>query len=167
MATTSNGIVYPVASDFVAPLNTHLQNLATSVQSAINTKSFYTPTLNNVTLGNGSLNATSCRSGGLIVDLIALNFGSTTTVSGDISFTLPVFEVTSNTSMLGGLASFFDSSVNTLFSGVAVAYSNIVAPRIENVSGTYPVLSNVNASVPFTWAAGDRISIKTFRMTSN
>jgi len=38
MATTANGIVYPVAGDFVAPLNTHFQDLAESVQFALDNK---------------------------------------------------------------------------------------------------------------------------------
>ena len=168
MATTANGIIYPVASDFVGPLNTHLQNLATSTQAAINLKATYTPTLNNITLGNGSLYAYSGRSGAVIVDDILITFGSTTTVSGVISLAaLPVGEFLSSSNILGGFATFYDLSATTTYSGVVMTNGTTVIPKIENVSGTYPTLADVNATVPFTWAVGDKLTIKTFRMTSN
>lgn len=168
MASTANGIIYPVASDFVAPLNTHLQNLATSVQSAINGRSSYTPTLNNITIGNGSVFGYSARSGGVIIDEILITFGSTTTVSGNISVAaLPVSEYNSWSSLAGGFVSFYDSSATTTYQGIAITSGSVITPMIENVSGTYPTLVSVNATVPFTWAVGDKLNIKTFRLTSS
>ena len=168
MATTANGIIYPVASDFVGPLNTHLQNIATSTQSAINNKTTYTPTLNNITLGNGSLVAYYSRSGGIIIDEVYITFGSTTTVGGTISIgALPVGTYVGGTAMPSGSVTFYDSSATTTYFGPAITTGTTIAPKIENVSGTYPTLADVNATVPFTWAVGDKLIIKTFRMTSN
>lgn len=167
MATTADGIVYPIASDFIAPLNTHLQSLAESVQSAIDTKVSYTPTFTGLTLGNGTVVATYVKNGGVVIDEIIITLGSTSAVTGEIYINnLPIASNNSEQFMQCGVVSLYDG-ISTMNPGIAVQ-NNATSLRIMalNASGTWVLWAGLSSTVPFTWNAGDKIMVRTVRIAA-
>lgn len=167
MASTADGIIYPIASDFIAPLNTHLQSLAESVQDAIDTKTSYTPTFTGLTLGNGTVSATYVKNGGIVVDEIVITLGSTSAVTGAIYInSLPVASANTSQWMPQGAVNLYDNA-GTSYLGVALQ-STTTSLRIlaQNAAGTYVTWNNVSATVPFTWGAGDKIMVRTVRIAA-
>lgn len=124
------------------------------------TYSSYTPTLTNVTLGNGTLSSSYAVSGSFVHFVGKLIFGTTTSVSGQIKISLPVGEATSHTPFSneivtnGGLlvddsASAYYKYITLINAGTAFFYTETGDP---NKYG-----SSVNATVPFTWTTTDCI----------
>lgn len=165
MATTADGIVYPVASDFIAPLNTHLQALAESVQDAIATKVTYTPTFTGLTLGNGTVSATYVKNGGIIVDEIVITFGSSTAITGAVIIG-GLQAANSSSALISGTANLHDSGTTYYAGAVRHASTTSVEVHAQNSAGTYVALTQLSATVPHTWATGDQIIIKTVRIAA-
>ena len=113
----------------------------------------FTPTFNNVVIGNGSVTGWYKRHGSQITMYARLLFGSTTSVSGAID----VISLLSATENALGSAAAYDDSLAAQYSSV----SRIAAP-----SNNILVYSNTgtpnfwNATVPFTWATGDVFEIQ-------
>jgi hypothetical protein len=173
MATTADGIIYPVAGDYIAPLNAHIQALAESTQNAIDAKVSsasvsYTPTFQNFTLGNGSVFARYSKIGPIVVDEIEITFGSTTAVTGSMFInSLPIAHRFVNAVKPCGFVIFSDLSPGNNFLGTPTIFdTNSLHVRTNVVSGVYSVLSNTTGNVPFAWAAGDKIFISTVRLAA-
>lgn len=124
-------------------------------------KTTWTPTWTNLTVGNGTVVARYQQLGKTVVAIIGITFGSTTSVSGNIEFTLPVTAASwySGPRIFMGLAYAFDSSVGA---------ANPVG--IDNAAGTAKGefttwgagLTFVNnaasaSNAPFVWAANDTL----------
>lgn len=121
----------------------------------------FTPTLTNLTLGNGTLVAKYQQIGKTVKARISLVFGSTTAVTGDITFTLPVtaatYAGTANVGQIGG-ANIFDTSVPRVFQGIvnmASTTTGTVRPQFADQVALYTL--NASSSLPMTWAVGDEI----------
>jgi hypothetical protein len=114
----------------------------------------FTPTLNNMTLGNGSLQTFfrffgASPDAGVVVYSGGIDFGSTTTVSGTIQVTLPIFPVFDRSQ---GVAMFDDASAGIIYTGIAVSiFTNPVSLQFR-VGSTL-----VNATSPMTWAVSDSL----------
>jgi hypothetical protein len=171
MASTASGIEYPVAGDFIAPLNAHLQTLAETTQDALDTRApltstTYTPTFGNFTLGNGTVTAKYTKVGKIIVDEIWITFGSTTAVTGEIVVNLPAASLTTNGSTICGHVSLIDSG-NAWYSGVAfIQGSSAIRISAQTANGTYVGTTATSATVPFTWGVSDEIHINTVRLAA-
>lgn len=118
----------------------------------------YTPTLTNLTLGNGTMSAKYVRVNKFIFGQIKVNFGSTTVMGTSPTFTLPVTgaavigDVTSHVYLLDSGVAFYLAS--------ALTSTTTITPIALNTAGTYLTnSSNFTATVPFTWATNDFISI--------
>jgi len=169
MATTSGGIVYPVASDFIAPLNTHLQNLAESTQTALDAIVpapivEYTPTFSNLSIGNGTIFASYAKVGPIIVDEITIIFGSTTTLSGNLTISGMQPAQYKGTQMQVGNVVFVDVGGSFYYGLAQQESSTSIAIYAQNTSSTFMTSSSLSATVPFTWAVNDRITIRTVRL---
>ena len=122
------------------------------------TATAYTPTLTNLTLGNGTLNAKYVRINKFIFGQISLVFGSTTIMGSSPSFSLPVTGATI-ISQTGPQVYLLDSGVAFYIAGANLSTTSIT-PYAVNVAGTYPTNSaNFSLTVPFTWATNDSIQI--------
>ena len=122
----------------------------------------WTPTLTNITQGNGTLVARYGQIGKLVVGYFVLTFGSTTSITGTPQISYPVTMSTSYPATVDqpqGIANFQDTGT-ALYSGVVNAYRNngtwFLYPW--NASGTYLGQSNLSSTVPFTWTTNDVIS---------
>lgn len=121
----------------------------------------YTPTLSNVTLGSGyTLSAAYVQIGKTVVVQFYFALGSTSAITGDLSFSLPVNQASSNRSASVGTCVVTDSSPATRYPGTVLlsgtpGYAFI---RVGSASGAYLTQIAVSSSVPMTWATADSIS---------
>lgn len=122
----------------------------------------WTPTWTNLSVGNGTVTAKYRQIGRLVIAHLHVVFGSTTSISGAVDFTLPVNRATyAGTAGLTSLgpARFFDTSVPAGNEGQIV---NIAADKGRvyalNASGTYLASADLSSTIPFTWATGDEIN---------
>jgi hypothetical protein len=171
MASTASGIEYPVAGDFIAPLNAHLQALAETTQEALDERAStepvsYTPTFTGLTVGNGVVSASYAKAGALIVDQIVVTFGSTTAVTGDVAVAGLQPSASNVSSLISGNVLLHDNGT-AFFAGVAIMSSTTsLRIQVQRPAGIYISLSNLSSTVPHTWAVGDRIVINIIRLAA-
>lgn len=171
MAATSSGIEYPVASDFVGPLNAHLQTLAETTQGALDTRTpavstTYMPTLSGVTLGNGTVSARSTKIGAIIIDSIAITFGSTTAVTGEVTIGgMPTGMFIGQFAPCGNV-SFHDSGVTINYGVATESSATSITVNAIGTGGSYATRATLSSTVPQTWSSGDQILIKTVRLAA-
>ena len=123
----------------------------------------FTPTWTNLTVGNGTYNsAVYLLDGKLAHVAVSLNFGSTTSISGDVSFTVPEAITRKNA------ATSANNTVTLQQTGVANIVGSAVSNssdarnfpiRVELSNGTYSSLDAISSTIPFTWATGHRIQL--------
>lgn len=117
----------------------------------------WTPTWSNLTIGNGVNNAKFIQIGKIVHFRLLLTWGSTTSASGSISFTLPVTSVAvigSLTTTPIGQAHFTRNT--TFYSGLVQHLSTTTAVlRWHNVTGAAIKLSNMSGTSPDTWLPND------------
>jgi hypothetical protein len=148
----------------------HLYDLGTNIISAYDGSTWvpivsttawisYTPTLTNITLGNGTVDFTYVQLGKTVHVHGRLTFGSTTSISGSANFSLPV---SGRTMPVTGAAFAYGSSIlraaATDYEGIAVAGTTGIVCSAFNSAGTYAARTNTSATVPATWTTGDLIS---------
>jgi len=118
----------------------------------------YTPTLTNLTLGNGTMNAKYVRINKFIYGQISIVFGATTIMGSSPSISLPVTGATV-VSQIGPQVYLLDSGTAFYLAGATMS-TTAMTPFAINVAGTYPTNSaNFSLTVPFTWATNDSIFI--------
>lgn len=124
----------------------------------------WTPTLANLTLGNGTSVGVSKQIGKTVSFRWTFTLGSTSAVGTNPSFTLPVAAhsgyVPSGDSEYSFLAGSYDASASTVAPLLTFLSSTTICRILApNAAGTYVAVANVTATVPITWATGDRISV--------
>ena len=117
----------------------------------------FTPNWTGLTVGNGTLNfAVYTQVQKLVFVQVQFTLGSTSSVTGNISFAAPVAQATPAQNQLG-VVQFADASISAGFIGyVSISGSSLQLVPI-NASGTYASFTNASATIPFTWATGDVI----------
>lgn len=120
----------------------------------------FTPSFTNVTVGNGTVIAKYVQIGKTIIGRVGFVLGSSSSVSGSVSFTLPSPANTdyANNYPIGQL--YIEDTGVTGYMGYiqAVGSPTVIASLFAmNASATYVTVSGspVNATTPFTFAAGD------------
>lgn len=160
--TSANGVSIDglLIKDGLLPAgNIQPLNLVSGTGSSWGWTSF-TPTLTNLTIGNGTISAAYKQTGKAIVLRLIITLGSTSVVGTVVSTSLPVTSVAYSAFTPLGIASHFDTSASATNLGV-LAYTNTTTAEITvaNAAGTYAAQGGLTATVPFTWATGDRIHI--------
>lgn len=119
----------------------------------------WTPTWTNVTIGNATVAAIYTQIGKFIYFLINVGLGSTSSVSGQISFTLPV---TTSSSYFGrdsiGVANMNLSTGSSTIKGYLDWASTTTASVSTITTSTYPVYTPTSATVPFSWTSGSELN---------
>ena len=136
---------------------TQNQNLAIDTSSATGLKwqggawITWSPTINNVTIGNGTITARYQQTGNVISFSIKVTFGSTTVIVGSPNFLMPI---TSNS------VSNFPCYI--LDTGVAAYAANAYFPvgttmflDLIDTTSSRALLTSFSATSPFTWGSGD------------
>lgn len=121
----------------------------------------YTPTWTNLTVGNGTQTAYyRISETGEVSCMVHLVWGSTTSISGAVSFTppVPVKYSAQDYVPIGGMG--LVDTGTALYMGEAVyRYSTgNIEIRVINAAGTYAVWSAISSTVPHTWESTDIIS---------
>jgi len=119
----------------------------------------WTPTWTNVTIGNATVTAMYNKIGKTIHARMIVVWGTTTSASGTITFSLPETSVayagTAGTILIGQGAG-YDVSASTVYQIAPVWNSTTTAKfNVFNASSTYAVLNNMTNTVPTTWANTD------------
>lgn len=161
--TTNNGWDIPQSSDYVKQGATAIATLGQDIDTAVGTGLLtwtnYTPTFTNLTVGNATINFSYSQLGKTVNVRGYLTFGTTTSVSGLISISLPVNTATTIGGPVIGHARYNDTGTAS-YSGIAsVASASTVACTIANVAATYPTIINTSATIPHTWANLDVLMI--------
>lgn len=122
----------------------------------------YTPTINNVTLGSGStISAAYAQIGKTVIVQFYFALGSTTTINGDVNFSLPINQASSNRSASVGTCVVTDASPATRYPGTVLLSGTpgFAFIRVGNASGTYLTQVACSSSIPIAvWAISDSIS---------
>lgn len=151
-----------------AEVNANFTELNSAISTINAAWSTYTPTVGNVTLGNGTVTARYKQIGKTIHLEILLIFGSTSSVSSTINFSLPVTarsDFVKSESQFGiGSAWLADTGTNMWPASILASDINTIYLRSYNnpsAAGaiTSPSANNVNATVPFTKGSTDWIHI--------
>lgn len=124
----------------------------------------WTPIWTNLTIGNGIVTAKFKQTGKIVFCRLSIIFGSTSVISGPVSFSLPVTQSTyagrAGLTPLG-LARYFDTSAPAGYEGSIVNASMTTGLLIAgDASGTYLKGADLSSTVPFTWTTSDEIAVQ-------
>jgi hypothetical protein len=154
----AQGIVGPVFAGsrvvvvFVPPSGYYIMGYADPNAQGVSAPwTDYVPDLNGVTLGNGAFSGRFRRTGQTLDFRIQLSFGSSTVVTGNITFGIPF------------------NAYDTHWTGPVLLYDSSVAANRQSGTATYATVTTmslyagtggqVNATVPFAWAVSDLIRV--------
>ena len=115
----------------------------------------WTPTLTNFTQGNGTITARYMRVGRMIRYKFLFTLGSTSTVSTNPTFSLPVTSA-SQDELDGSICRLLDNSPFTRYIGWAVGATTSTVLIASSVADAFVT---VDATTPFTWATGDKMFV--------
>lgn len=114
----------------------------------------WTPTWTNLTVGDGTTEqSTWVRIGNTIFFTLFVTFGSTSSISGAPSFSLPA--AAANAFTVNAL--YYDDSATTYYEGRCTGFASAAALAVSNSSSTYLTTTVLSSTVPFTWATDDLI----------
>jgi hypothetical protein len=122
----------------------------------------YTPTLAGVTLGSGfTLSAAYAVIGKTVIVQFYFALGSTSAITGDVSFSLPINHASSNRSGQAGTCAITDASPATRYPGSILLSGTpgYAFFRVGNAAGTYLTQVALSSSVPIAvWAVNDSLT---------
>jgi hypothetical protein len=114
----------------------------------------FTPTWTNYTRGNGVTSAYYLRLGKFVFVSIIETLGSTSSITGSVSVTLPI--ATARVGSVGMTGLYRDAGVNAYLAMADITSSTtVMGLYAANASGTYTSITAVSATVPFTWGLND------------
>jgi hypothetical protein len=130
-----------------ALLNAHVRDNLLELNGTASAWTSWTPTLTNLTLGNGTMTCRYKQHAKTVEWRIFVLTGTTTVVGTNPQFSVPVAEVAS--SVQSGSAHMYDSSTASLWYGS----SRVNSAVIQFISSG----GRVAATDPFVWADGDQL----------
>jgi hypothetical protein len=125
----------------------------------------FTPTITNVSVGNGVHNSRYLKVGKLVIIRYDFTFGSTTTISSSPIFSLPA-GITLSGSLLATSVGFLDAGTARYVGLVENETNTATILQAVNTTGNYAVFAQISATVPFTWTTNDRIMAGIIAMTT-
>lgn len=122
------------------------------------------PQFTNLTLGNGTLYAEYYINQHETFLNWSLIFGSTTSISGAVTHTIPMTRRWAGSSdrLTTGLVRFQDTGT-AAYAGIALMETALLAIVAQNASGTYLAQAVLSSSIPFTWTTSDVIIVDAVR----
>ena len=111
----------------------------------------WTPTLTNMTQGNGTVVARYTRVGRMVTYKFQFTLGSTSSVGTNPTFSVPVTAATQNDLDMN-VARLWDNSPFNRYIGWAVGATTSTVQVGENALGNY---TSITSTSPMTWATGD------------
>lgn len=119
----------------------------------------WTPTLYNITAGNGTTTARYIQIGKTMHVFFRFVMGSTSAMGSAPAFSLPV-NANSNwpVDLRLGLVQIEDSGVQTYFGWGQLVSSSTLRMVVGNAANTYVQNSGINSTIPITWGTADHIT---------
>jgi hypothetical protein len=115
----------------------------------------FATTLTNVTVGDGVISGSYCRVNGFVHYYGSFTLGSTSAVTGTVSFTLPV-NLNSDMNIRSTYGTFQYLDGSSRYNGQSQRNTDSSLNMcVDLTSGTYAQSSLVGSTTPFTWAVGD------------
>jgi hypothetical protein len=113
----------------------------------------YTPTFTNFSLGNGTINVARWAQSGKMVHVYGqVTLGSTSSVSGNITLSLPA---TASSSIVGinavGNVTFGDDGVGSFGGLVRLQSTTTFRLDVLGAAGSYTNVTGTSSTVPMTW----------------
>lgn len=119
----------------------------------------WTPTWTNLTVGNGTVTARYIQTGKTVCYRVFILFGSTTSISGSVEFTLPVtaaaYPSSSASFAVVGDARMEDNATAAYFGIVDLFTTTTGRVLVTNTGSTYAGVSGLSSTVPMTWTTND------------
>jgi len=120
----------------------------------------FTPTWTNLVVGNATNTGRYLRIGNFVHVTYRLVFGTTTTITGNpLRVNLPQTANTTSNNPYAGGAFITDAGTLNYEGFVVIGGGDNALIMATNSSGTYSSLSNITATVPFTWTTTDELCI--------
>jgi hypothetical protein len=155
----------PVDADYLALMDSAASNIMKKLSWAnlkatlnIVPKTSWTPTFTNLSVGDGTLVCEYSVSGSMVHATFHLTFGSTTSISGSVSCTIPTGSMTNNTIQPLGTVILGDTGTANLYGAVYLASATTITIRTLSVSGSHIGVAALSSTIPFTWTNGDRLT---------
>lgn len=123
--------------------------------------SSYTPSLSNLTIGNGVITGLYARVGKSVFVNLLITLGSTSSVGSTVTFTLPVTGsanyIYSGANGTTFATAYYLQPSTQSFTGLIRMNTNTTAQFIvSGVSGSFINTTGITSGVPFTWATGNQ-----------
>ena len=135
--------------------------LATPQTLEIGASNSFTPSITNLTIGNGTRTGTYVQINKTVYFQAKITFGSTTTLTANADLTLPIAATGVTTFDKINVSGNFINNSPTEIIDVNHIMIGTTAIRLLAVvtSGTYALSADTSATVPFTWTTSDVITI--------
>jgi hypothetical protein len=157
--TTNNGWTTPDDTDLVKDGALAIRDLGqeidTSTNNGLKAWTAYTPTFTNFTLGNGTIDFKYAQIGKTVHLRGQITFGTTSSATGTIVFSVPVNFVTTSGGPIVGVGRFNDTGVQSYLGNAQTVTASTAQGVIHKVDGTFSTLAVVNATQPHTWGSTD------------
>ena len=164
--TTNGDLIYGTGSGTVSRLGIGSSGQVLSVSGGIPTwttasggftYTTWTPTISGTTVGNGTVTARYAQSGKMVHAYFKLVFGSTSSVSGNTTISLPV-TASSNATGTRGTGAILDSGVRW-FSAVAdLNGTTQVTFTCVGANLSYSFEEYLSSTTPMTWTTNDTMA---------
>lgn len=160
--TATSLLTSPSHSGLHSDINDAVEALETKVgigNTVLGTFTTYTPTFNNLTVGNGTLTGAYCRVNDFVYYYGKIVLGTTTVVGTAVEIILPINMHSSQqtTGQPLGMMSHYDASTGVYNQGdvISVASVTTLRARAYVANTTYLYTSNIQSNIPFTWTTSD------------
>lgn len=119
----------------------------------------FTPTWNNVTVGNGTSTGAYTTVGDLVYGYALLTLGSTSSITGNVNVVFPVAFSAPDEALISLVR--LEDTGTAAYSGfgVSVSSTNSIYLNAQVTSGSFSSETNVNGTTPFTWTNTDKIKV--------
>lgn len=157
LLTVNGGSDYTVANSAISGIKYSKSSTPQGFPQWFN----YSPTISGITQGNGTITRAKFNMCEKLVNVkLLFTFGSTTSLSTDPVFTLPVTSVSYSGGFIAlGVGTFYDSSgTSGIIANPCYASTTTVIFKCLYAGASYGSYSGVNSTIPFTWAVSDEVS---------
>lgn len=143
------------------------QVLTAAELNAIGTFEDFSPNWSGLTVGNATNEIYKyCRINELVFVKLYLQFGSTTSITGSVTFEIPVATDNYFSELSQGLVLCEDNTAADYWGTVFRLNSTTATVRVWNASVTYLSSTDLSSTVPFTWTTNDKLSVELIYRTT-
>jgi hypothetical protein len=117
----------------------------------------FTPTWSQLNVGNGTQVARYLRTSNMIHFYGKITLGSTSSITGNVTFPAPVSSTRFQSATIIGFAVLLDASAGAT-TGLVFYDGDTIVIQALNTAGTYGGNTALSSVVPFTWTTSDYIA---------